>query len=143
MGKKESRNSKTYTLVITQNYYNNLTQIVDYIALVNKQPANALKIGNGINLTLNKIKLNPLCYSECENLPTKKGIYRKALFKTWLIIFKIKSMEVIVLGVLSAKRSSTAFKNTTKKNNFNVFFTLFNSTLSLIIKHNLIGFKQC
>ncbi len=63
MGAKESRSSKTYTLAITQNYYHNLTQIVDYIAFVNKQPTNALKIADGINRTLHKIMRNPLMYA--------------------------------------------------------------------------------
>lgn len=115
MGAKERSHTKTYTLAITENYYYNLAEIVDYIALVNKQPANALKIADGINRTLNKIVRNPFIYAQCENLPTKTKLYREALYKTWLIVFKIVGYEVIILGVLSCKQASSAFMRVTKR----------------------------
>ncbi len=87
---------------------------MDYIALVNEQPTNALKIAEGINRTLYKIVSNPLMYAQCENLPTKTKLYREALYKTWLIVFKIVGYEVVILGVLSCKQAPTTFKRATK-----------------------------
>ncbi|MFZ0598907.1 MAG: hypothetical protein WAM46_18115 [Flavobacterium sp.] len=69
-----------------------------------------LKLGTGINKTVNKIIHNPLIYSECENLPTKTKIYREAAYKTWLSIFKVKSNNITILGVLSGKRKTSSFK---------------------------------
>ncbi|SMO61636.1 hypothetical protein SAMN06265220_102535 [Flavobacterium nitrogenifigens] len=74
MGRKKTEDTKQYTLDISENYFQNLEEIVDYIAFEKHQPLNAIKIGNGINKTMNKIIENPLIYSECENLPTKSKI---------------------------------------------------------------------
>ena len=57
-----------------------------------------------------KIIDNPLIYSECENIPSKTKIYREVGYKTWLIIFKIKTNKVIILGVLSSKQKPSSFK---------------------------------
>lgn len=110
MGRKKVEDSKQYTLDISENYFQNLEEIVDYIAFEKHQPLNAIKIGNGINKTMNKIIENPLIYSECENIPTKSKIYREATYKTWLIVFKIKNHHITILGVLSGKRKASSFK---------------------------------
>jgi len=110
MGRKKTEDTKQYTLDISENYFQNLEEIVDYIAFEKHQPLNAIKIGNGINKTMNKIIENPLIYSECENLPTKSKIYREATYTTWLIVFKIKNYHITILGVLSGKRKSSSFK---------------------------------
>lgn len=110
MGKEKTTTSKPYSLVIKVNYYLNLEQIVNYIAFEQKQPLNAIKVGEGINKAMNKIIENPLIYAECENIPTKTKIYREAGHKTWLIIFKVKSTQVTVLGVLSGKQKPNRFK---------------------------------
>ena len=81
MGRKEAKDSKQYTLNITDNYFHNLQEIVDYIAFEKHQPLNAIKVGNGISKTMSKIIENPLIYSECENLPTKSKFIEKQLIK--------------------------------------------------------------
>ncbi|KAF2336352.1 type II toxin-antitoxin system RelE/ParE family toxin [Flavobacterium daemonense] len=110
MGRKKIEDTKQYTLDISENYFQNLEEIVDYIAFEKHQPINAIKVGNGINKAMNKIIENPLIYSECENLPTKSKIYREATYKTWLIIFKLKKNHIMVLGVLSGKRKTSSFR---------------------------------
>ena len=57
---------------------------------------------------------NLLIYAECENIPTKTKIYREAGYKTWLIIFKVKSNQVTILGVISGKQKPTRFKKMTR-----------------------------
>ena len=88
---EKSKHSESYKLIIKESFFKNLEKIVDYISIIQKQPLNAIKIGNGINETMLKIIENPLIYSECENIPTKTKIYREAGYKTWLIIFKVKA----------------------------------------------------
>jgi len=113
MGREKDENSKQYTIIVSENYYLNLEEIVDYITFEKHQPLNAIRIGNGINKTMNKIVHNPLIYSECENIPTKTKIYREATYKTWLIIFKIRKTRITILGVLSGKRKSSTFQKLT------------------------------
>ncbi|WP_166921526.1 type II toxin-antitoxin system RelE/ParE family toxin [Flavobacterium poyangense] len=110
MGRKEVENSKQYTIDITENYFLNLQEVIDYIAFEKHQPLNAIKIGEGINKTMRKIIDNPLIYSECENLPTKSKTYREATYKTWLIVFRIKNFKITILSVLSGKRKTSSFK---------------------------------
>ena len=107
---EKSKHSESYKLIIKESFFKSLEKIVDYIAIIQKQPLNAIKIGDGINETMLKIIENPLIYSECENIPTKTKIYREAGYKTWLIIFKVKANEVIILGVLSSKQKQSSFK---------------------------------
>ena len=114
MGTEKTTTAKPYTLTIKANYYLNLEQIVNYIAFEKKQPLNAIKVGEGINKIMIKIIDNPLIYAECENIPTKTKIYREAGYKTWLVIFKVKSYQVTILGVISSKQKPTRFKKMTR-----------------------------
>lgn len=114
MAKEYSENKKTYRLIIQPNYYRNLDEIVTHIAFEKNQPLNALKVAEGINATMQKIASNPLMYSPCENLPTQSNIYREARFKSWLIVFKLSRSQITILGVLSGRKKSSAFKKITK-----------------------------
>ena len=110
MGKEKIGDSNSYALIISQKYYEDLEQIVDYIEFVKLQPLNAIKVGDGIQKTMNKIILNPTIYAECENIPTKSKIYREAVYKTWQIIFKLKGNTITILGILSGKRKPSRFR---------------------------------
>jgi plasmid stabilization system protein ParE len=114
MGTGSTENKKTYTLVVTDRYYDNLRQIIYYIAEKQKQPLNAIKISKGINKAMSKIIDNPLIYAECENIPTKTKIYREAGYKSWLIVFKVKGSQVTILGVLNGKQKPASFRKITK-----------------------------
>ena len=110
MGTEKKTNPETYTLIVKDKFYQNFDQIVEYIAFIQKQPLNAIKVGDGIFETMAKIIENPMIYSECENIPTKTKMYREARYKTWLIVFKVKLYQIIILGVLSAKQKPNTFK---------------------------------
>ncbi|WP_310379419.1 type II toxin-antitoxin system RelE/ParE family toxin [Flavobacterium sp.] len=110
MGEKKTRDFESYSLIVSNNYYSNLQEIIDYIQFVKLQPLNAVKVGDGIQDTMNKIILNPTIYAECENIPTKSKIYREAVYKTWQIVFKLKDNNVTVLGVLSGKRKPSRYR---------------------------------
>jgi plasmid stabilization system protein ParE len=114
MEQEKTADIKAYTLIVKDRYYDDLEQIVDYIAFKKKQPLNAVKVGDGINKAMSKIIENPLIYAECENIPTKTKIYREAGYKSWLIIFKVKSTQITILGVLSGKQKPSAFKKLTR-----------------------------
>jgi len=101
---------QTYSIRVTENAYSNIEAVTDYIAYVKLQPINAKKIGRGIIDTIKKIQINPLGYSECENLPTKSKIYREAKYKSWLIIFRIIAEEVIILGVIYGSQKVSKFR---------------------------------
>jgi plasmid stabilization system protein ParE len=114
MGTEKATDIKTYTLIVKDRFYDNLEQIVDYITFEQKQPLNAIKVGDGINKTMSKVIVNPLIYAECENIPTKTKIYREAGYKSWLIIFKVKASEITILGVLNGKQKPTDFRKLTR-----------------------------
>ena len=54
MGREKAENPKQYTLEISEKYFQNLEEIVEYIAFEKHQPLNAIKIGNGINKAMSK-----------------------------------------------------------------------------------------
>lgn len=110
MGIRNSENQETYSLIVNDKYFTDLRKILDYIAIKQKQPLNAIKVSIGINVAMNKIILNPTIYAECENIPTKSKIYREAGYKSWLIVFKLKGNVITVLGVLSGKRKPSRFR---------------------------------
>ncbi len=113
MGAKKTRDFEQYSLIVSDKYYSNLQDIVDYIRFVKLQPLNSIKVGDGIQDTMNKIILNPTIYSECENIPTKSKIYREAVYKTWQIVFKLKGNNVTILGVMSGKLKPSRFRKNT------------------------------
>lgn len=107
MGSTKNKTPKYYSLRIAINALNNIDEIVGYIAYVNYQPLNAIRVGNEIFKTINHIQKNPLVYRECEEIPTKSKMYRKAVCMSWLIVFRIKNNEITVLGIIhSARRTS-------------------------------------
>lgn len=110
MGIRNSENQETYSLIVNEKYFTDLRKILDYIAIKQKQPLNAIKVSIGINSAMNKIILNPTIYAECENIQTKSKIYREAVYKTWQIIFKLKVDTITILGVLSGKRKPSRFR---------------------------------
>ena len=110
MGIRNPEDKETYSLIVNDKYFIDLKKILDYIAIIQKQPLNAIKISVGINATMNKIILNPTIYSECENIPTKSKIYREAVYKTWQIVFKLKGNKITILGVINGKRKPAFFR---------------------------------
>lgn len=73
MGIRNSENQEAYSLIVKDKYFTDLRKILDYIAIKQKQPLNAIKVSIGINFTMNKIILNSTIYAECKNISTKRG----------------------------------------------------------------------
>lgn len=114
MGKQEKATSKAYQVTISANALQNIDEITGYIAFINHQPLNAIKVGDAFFATIDRIALNPLAFKECEELPTKKKIYRRAICFSWLVIYKIAGIEIIILGVMHSSRKPSAFRKLRK-----------------------------
>lgn len=110
MGRKEKATPKTYQVRISTNALQHIDEITGYIAFINHQPLNAIKVGDAIFATIDRIERNPLAFKECAELPTKTKMYRTAACYFWSIIFKITSTEIIILGVLHSARRPSRFR---------------------------------
>ena len=104
MGNTKEKTSKAYSLIITNYALQNINDITEYIAYIKLQPLNAIRVGDKLFETIDRIGQNPLIFKECEAIPTKTKIYRKAICMSWHIIFKIKATKVIVLGIIHSSR---------------------------------------
>jgi len=110
MGAKEKANRKTYQVEISVNAHRNIDEITGFIAFINQQPQNAINVGNTIFETIDKIALNPFVFRECEELPTKNRIYRKAVCMSWHIIYKVKGDFIYILGIIHESRKPSKIK---------------------------------
>jgi hypothetical protein len=48
MGRQKKTTAKTYEVVLTQTASHNIDEITGYIAFINQQPVNAIKVGNAL-----------------------------------------------------------------------------------------------
>jgi len=107
MGNAKGETPKTYSLRITEYALKNLDEITGYIAYVNHQPLNAIRVGDKVYETIAKIEKNPFSYRECEEIQTKTKIYRKAVCMSWLIIYKVTDLNIIILGIIHSSRRTS------------------------------------
>jgi plasmid stabilization system protein ParE len=110
MGISKEETSKAYSLRITEHALQNIDDITGYIAYIKHEPLNAIHVGDEILKTFEHIEKNPLAFRACEEIPTKNKIYRKAVCLNWLIIFKIKPAEIVVLGIIHGHRKSSRLR---------------------------------
>jgi plasmid stabilization system protein ParE len=104
MGRKKEEDSKAYSLRVTEHASQNIDNIIGYIAYIRHEPLNAIRVGDEIFKTIDRIQKNPLAFRACEEIPTKNKIYRKAVCLSWLIIFKINPHEIVILGIVHGHR---------------------------------------
>lgn len=114
MGRAKEEAPKAYSLRLTENALQDLDNITGYIAYIKHQPLNAIRVGDEILKTINRIEKNPSAFRECEEMPTINKIYRKAVCLSWLIIYKIKPEEIVILGIIHAHRRKSRIKNLRK-----------------------------
>ena len=114
MGNTKEKTPKTYSLRITDNALQNIDDITGYIAYIKHQPLNAIGVGDKIFRTIDRIERNPLAFRECEEIPTKTKIYRKAVCMSWLIIYKIQAREIVVLGIIHGSRRPSRIRSLRK-----------------------------
>jgi plasmid stabilization system protein ParE len=116
MASPKGKTTATYKVRITKNAQQNIDEITGYIAFINHQPLNAIRVGDAFFETINHISKNPRIYRECEEIPTVNKIYRKAVCQSWLIIYKIKAQEVVILGIIYGSRKPAFIKKFRKIN---------------------------
>jgi len=114
MGITKEKAPKTYSIRVTENALQNIDDITGYIAFIKHQPLSAIRVGDRIFETIDRIEQNPLAFRECEEIPTKTKIYRKAVCTSWLIIYKIKDSEVVVLGIIHGSRRVSKIRSLRK-----------------------------
>jgi len=71
---------------------------------------NAAKVLPALTNKIDIIPKNPFAYSEFIQLKTKAKIYRKIVCKNYLIIFRFKHAEIIILGILHGSVNSSRIK---------------------------------
>lgn len=104
MGNTKGKTPKAYSLRITESALQNIDEITGYIAYIKHQPLNAIRVGDALFMTIDRIEQNPRAFRECEEIPTKTKIYRKAVCMSWVIIFRIKESEILILGIIHGSR---------------------------------------
>ena len=96
---------KTYQVRLTKQAQKSISYVVGYIAYVMREPQNAVRVGDKLFQTIDRIERNPFIFRECEEIPTKNKIYRKAVCMSWLIIYRINQTEVVNTGYHTRKSS--------------------------------------
>ncbi len=73
MGREEKRTRTTYQVRISVNALQHVDEINGCIAFVNRQPLNAIRVGNALFKVIDRIGRNPLAFRECDQLPRKRA----------------------------------------------------------------------
>jgi len=107
MGQAKKAAPATYEVRVSSNALQHLREITGYIAFVQHQPLNAIKVGDAIDATIDRIGITPNAFREVAQLPTVSKMYRQAVCLSWSIVFRIKHDEVLILGIIhTASRMS-------------------------------------
>ena len=114
MGGQKKTTSGPYRVRISGNVIKNIDEITAYIALVKGEPINAIKVGDAIINTFARIEQSPYAFRECEELATKSKMYRRAVCLSWLVIYKIIGIEIVILGIIHGSRKPSVIKTLRK-----------------------------
>ncbi|SDB92183.1 ParE toxin of type II toxin-antitoxin system, parDE [Williamwhitmania taraxaci] len=79
MGRAKEETPKAYSLRLTEHALKDINSITGFIAYIKHEPLNAIRVGDAIFQTIERIEKSPLAFHECKELPTKNKIYRKAV----------------------------------------------------------------
>ena len=114
MGKQKNETGRTYPVRLSLNAQQNIDEITGYIAFINKQPLNAIKVGDAIFLAIDRIAVDPFVFKECQQLLTKTKMYRQASCYSWNIIYKITAIEIVILGIIHQARKPSRSRSLRK-----------------------------
>lgn len=114
MGHTEEKAPEAYSLRISENALQNIDDVTGYIAYIKHQPLTAIRVGDKIFQTIDRIEKNPLAFRECWEIPTKTKIYRQAVCMSWLIIYKIKAYQIVILGIVHTSRKPSRIRSLRK-----------------------------
>ena len=114
MGRTKEEASEDYSLRVTEHALQDIDNITGYIAYIRHEPLNAIRVGDEIFKTINRIEKNPLAFRECEEIPSKNKTYRKVVCLSWLIIYKINPTEILILGIIHGHRRPSRIRRLRK-----------------------------
>lgn len=114
MGHTKEKATEAYSLRITDNTLQNIDDITGYIAYIKHQPLTAIRVGDKIFQTIDRIENNPLAFRECWEIPTKTKIYRQAVCMSWLVIYKVKDSQIVILGIIHSSRKPSRIRSLRK-----------------------------
>jgi hypothetical protein len=98
MGRKEKTTPKAYQVRIPINALQNIDEITGYIAFINHQPLNAIKVGDAIFATIDKIELNPLHLKNVRNYLPKQRCTERQPAIPGQSIYKITPTKILFLA---------------------------------------------
>ena len=110
MEKQTKPTATAYQLTLSQNAIQNIDEITGFIAFINQQPLNAIKVGDAIFKAIDKIEEKPYSFKECQLIPTKIKMYRQARCLSWYIIYKITGPQIKILGIIHSSRKPARIK---------------------------------
>lgn len=110
MGKEKKAVAANYKIRVSDTASQHINEISGYIAFINHQPSNAIHVIDSLFETIDRISEHPFAFRECEYLPTKTKLYRRAMCLSWQIIYKIVGKEVLILGVVHSSQKPTHIK---------------------------------
>lgn len=111
MGKAKRATPTAYQVKVSTAALQHIQQITGYIAFIQRQPLNAIRIGDAIDETIRRIALNPTAFREVEELRTASRLYRRAICRSWSIVFRIRHDEILILGIIHTASRSSKFKS--------------------------------
>jgi plasmid stabilization system protein ParE len=114
MGRQTKAASKAYQVDLSVNAQQNIDEITGYIAFINHEPLNAIKVGSAIFNTIDRIAQTPYAFRECEEIPTKTRMYRRAVCLSWLIVYKVIGDTILILGIIHRSRKPSMIKKLQK-----------------------------
>ena len=114
MAGKTQQTRKTYQVGLSKNALQNIDEIVGFVAFINHQPLNAIRIGEAIFSVIDRIESNPFSFNECSLIPTKTKMYRQAVCSSWYIIYKVVGLDITVLGIIHSSRKPSKIKTLRK-----------------------------
>jgi plasmid stabilization system protein ParE len=93
MVKKEKTASANRKIRILEAAFSDIDEITDFIAFINQQPLNAIKVADALFEAIDRIGRTPFAFKECPYIQTKTKLYRQAVCLSWLIIYKVTATE--------------------------------------------------
>jgi plasmid stabilization system protein ParE len=110
MDKQAPATSTAYQVRLSECVLQNIDEITGYIAFINYQPINAVKVGDAFYEAFDQIEQNPFAFKECGLIPTKSKMYRQKTCYKWNIIYKITSLQIVILGIIHSSRKPSKIK---------------------------------
>jgi plasmid stabilization system protein ParE len=100
---------KDTKIIVSKSFVEMLKEQYEYIK--DDSPKNADTFKNGISPLIDKISQNPEAYPPVKQLPTKRNLYRFALYKrNWKVVFKNLKSTLIFLGFFHKKQNPEKIK---------------------------------